>query len=90
MGFFRAECPSWSTLDDELGRTDAHFLAGALARYEARRKARAEAFQTDSRKLASMMMIESVGMSWGRDQLMKFYTLDMLAKTIAQSLAKPI
>jgi len=26
----------------------------------------------------------------GRDKLMKFYTLDMLAKNIAQSLAKPI
>ena len=81
---------SAAVLDDELGRTDARFLAGALARYEERRKERAEAFQADSRKLASMMMIESVGMSWGRDQLMKFYTLDMLAKNIAQSLAKPI
>ena len=81
---------SAAVLDDELSRTDARFLAGALARYEERRKERAEAFQADSRKLASMMMIESVGMSWGRDQLMKFYTLDMLAKNIAQSLAKPI
>ena len=81
---------SAAVLDDELGRTDARFLTGALARYEARRKARAETFQDDSRRLASMMMIESVELSWGRDQLMKFYTLDMLAKNIAQSLAKPI
>lgn len=81
---------SAAVLDDELGRTDARFLAGALARYEMRRKPRAESFQDDSRKLASMMMIESTELSWGRDQLMKFYTLDMLAKTIAQSLAKPI
>lgn len=81
---------SAAVLDDELGRTDARFLAGALARYEMRRKPRAETFQDDSRRLASMMMIESVELSWGRDQLMKFYTLDMLAKNIAQSLAKPI
>lgn len=81
---------SAAVLDDELGRTDARFLAGALERYERRRKPRAEAFQDDSRKLASMMMIESTELSWGRDQLMKFYTLDMLAKTIAQSLAEPI
>lgn len=81
---------SAAVLDDELGRTDARFLAGALERYEKRRKPRAEAFQEDSRKLASMMMIESTELSWGRDQLMKFYTLDMLAKTIAQSLADPI
>ncbi|MPZ35090.1 MAG: NAD(P)-binding protein [Rhodospirillales bacterium] len=81
---------SAAVLDDELGRTDARFLPGALARYEMRRKPRADSFQDDSRKLASMMMIESTELSWGRDQLMKFYTLDMLAKTIAQSLAKPI
>lgn len=81
---------SAAVLDDELGRTDARFLSSALARYEMRRKPRAESFQNDSRKLASMMMIESMGLSWGRDQLMKFYTLDMLAKTIAQSLASPI
>jgi 2-polyprenyl-6-methoxyphenol hydroxylase-like FAD-dependent oxidoreductase len=81
---------SAAVLDDELGRTDSRFLSGALARYEMRRKPRAESFQDDSRKLASMMMIESSELSWGRDQLMKFYTLDMLAKTIAQSLAKPI
>jgi hypothetical protein len=68
-------------------RTDARFLPGALARYELRRKPRAETFQDDSRRLASMMMIESTELSWGRDQ---FYTLDMLAKNIAQSLAKPI
>ncbi|MBY0320689.1 MAG: FAD-dependent monooxygenase [Reyranella sp.] len=81
---------SAAVLDDELGRTDSRFLSGALARYEMRRKPRAEAFQDDSRKLASMMMIESSELSWGRDQLMKFYTLDMVAKTIAQSLATPI
>lgn len=81
---------SAAVLDDELGRTDARFLPSALARYELRRKPRAETFQEDSRRLASMMMIESTELSWGRDQLMKFYTLDMLAKNIAQSLAKPI
>jgi 2-polyprenyl-6-methoxyphenol hydroxylase-like FAD-dependent oxidoreductase len=81
---------SAAVLDDELGRTDARFLPGALARYEMRRKPRAETFQEDSRRLASMMMIESTELSWGRDQLMKFYTLDMLAKNIAESLAKPI
>jgi FAD-dependent urate hydroxylase len=81
---------SAAVLDDELGRTDARFLPGALARYELRRKPRAETFQDDSRRLASMMMIKSTELSWGRDQLMKFYTLDMLAKNIAQSLAKPI
>lgn len=81
---------SAAVLDDELGRTDARFLAGALARYETRRKKRAEAFQDDSRRLASMMAIESAPLAWGRDQLMRFYTLDTLAKTIMRSLAEPI
>lgn len=81
---------SAAVLDDELGRTDARFLPGALARYEKRRKHRAETFQQDSRKLGSMMAIESAPLAWGRDQLMKFYTLDMLAKNIMRSLADPI
>jgi FAD-dependent urate hydroxylase len=81
---------SAAALDDELGRTDARFITGALERYEKRRKRRAEAFQDDSRRLGSMMMIDSLPMAWGRDQLMKLYTLDMLAKNIAHSLADPI
>lgn len=81
---------SAAVMADELSRTDARFLPGALERYQKRRKSRAEAFQQDSRKLASMMAVTSAPMAWGRDQLMKFYTLDMLAKTIAKSLADPI
>lgn len=81
---------SAAVLDDEPGRTDAHYLPGALSRYEKRRKQRAEKFQQDSRKLASMMAIESAPLAWGRDQIMKFYTLEMLAKNIARSLADPI
>ncbi|TCT07740.1 hypothetical protein EDC64_101259 [Aquabacter spiritensis] len=37
-----------------------------------------------------MMAVTSAPIAWGRDQLMKFYTLDMLAKTIMKSLADPI
>lgn len=55
----------------------------------ASRDASQASFQDDSRKLASMM-IESTELSWGCHQLMKLYTLEMLAKTTAQSLAKPI
>lgn len=81
---------SAAVLDDELGRTDAKFAEGALAHYEQRRKKRAEAFQNDSRSLASMMTVNSLPMAWGRDQLMKLYTLDMLVKNIFKSLADPI
>lgn len=81
---------SAAVMNDELSRTDARFLPGALARYETRRRKRAEGFQDDSRRLASMMNVTSAPMAWGRDQLMKFYTLEMLAQTIAKSLADPI
>ncbi len=81
---------SAAVLADELSRTDAKFVTGALDHYEKRRKKRAEAFQQDSRKLASMMTVESLPMAWGRDQAMKLYTLDMLAKNIFKSLADPI
>jgi len=81
---------SAAVLADELSRTDAKFIPGALDHYEKRRKKRAEAFQTDSRKMASLMATEFLPMAWGRDQLMKFYTLDMLAKNIFKSLSDPI
>jgi len=81
---------SAAVLADELGRTDARFAALALDHYEKRRKKRAEAFQHDSRKMAAMMAIESAPMAWGRDQLMKFYTLEMLVTNIFKSLADPI
>lgn len=81
---------SAAVLNEELSRTDARFLPRALQYYEKRRKRRAEAFQDDSRKLASMMMLDSLPMAWGRDQLMRFYTLEMLAKNIAKSLDEPI
>jgi len=81
---------SAAVLADELSRTDVHFLPLALEHYEKRRKRRAEAFQQDSRNMARMMTIESAPLAWGRDQLLKFYTLEMLVKNIYQSLAEPI
>ncbi len=78
---------SAAVLNDELSRTDAKFLPAALGHYERRRKRRAEAFQDDSRKLGSMMMLDSAPMAWGRDQLLHFYTLEMLAKSITKASA---
>lgn len=81
---------SAAVLNDELSRTDAQFLPLALDHYEKRRKHRAEMFQEDSRRLASMMTVEAGPIAWGRDQMMKFYTLEMLVKNISKSLADPI
>lgn len=81
---------SSAVLADELTRTDSRFLPSALDHYEKRRKTRAQAFQDDSRRLASMMMTNSTPAAWTRDQLMKFYTLEMLAKNIVKTLSDPI
>jgi FAD-dependent urate hydroxylase len=81
---------SAAVLADELDRTDAHYLPNALSLYEKRRRKRAEAAQDDSRKIAKLMFVESLPLAWGRDQLMKMYSLEMLAGQIAKSLDEPI
>lgn len=36
------------------------------------------------------MLVESLPLAWTRDQLMRFYSIDMLIKNIAKSFAQPI
>jgi hypothetical protein len=43
---------------------------------------RVESAQENSRRLAKMMLIESTPLAWGRDQLMRFYTLDRALRDI--------
>jgi 2-polyprenyl-6-methoxyphenol hydroxylase-like FAD-dependent oxidoreductase len=81
---------SAAVLADELSRTDAGMPGHALDFYEKRRKSRVEAAQADSRKLAKMIFVESTPLAWSRDQLLKFYTLEQLAKSIAKILDQPI
>lgn len=81
---------SAAVLADELGRTDARMLPFALDLYEKRRKKRVEPIQDDSRNLARMMMVDLEPLAWGRDQLVKLYSLEMLGAHIRQSLEEPI
>lgn len=81
---------SAAVLADELSRADERHLVGPLAHYEKRRKQRAEKFQKISRQLMHMMEIESAPLAWGRNEMLKFFSLDMLVKQIAQGLADPI
>lgn len=81
---------SAAVLADELGRTDAAGLPLALAHYEARRRKRAEGAQTASRRIAQLMFVKSTPVAWGRDQLMKFYSIEEFAKEIEKSLSEPI
>jgi 2-polyprenyl-6-methoxyphenol hydroxylase-like FAD-dependent oxidoreductase len=81
---------SAAVLADELGRTDAKGLALALQHYETRRRRRAEGAQTASRRIAQLMFVKSTPVAWGRDQLMKFYSIEEFAKEIETSLSEPI
>ena len=81
---------SAAVLDDELSRTNAAFVEGALDLFEKRRRRRAEAAQTESRRLGKMMFVDSLPLAWGRDQLVKFYSLEMLIKSIGTMMAEPI
>lgn len=81
---------SAAVLADELSRSDAAHLDPPLAFYETRRRKRVEAAQNDSRHMARMMFIESVPLAWGRDQALKFYSLEQLVKQIAKIFDQPI
>jgi FAD-dependent urate hydroxylase len=81
---------SAAVLADELGRTDARGLPLALQHFETRRRKRAEGAQTASRRIAGLMFVKSTPAAWGRDQLMKFYSIEEFAKEIEKSLAEPI
>ena len=81
---------SAAVLADELSRADVAHLDHALAFYEMRRRKRVEAAQNDSRHMARMMFIENVPLAWGRDQTLKFYSLEQLVKQIAKIFEQPI
>jgi 2-polyprenyl-6-methoxyphenol hydroxylase-like FAD-dependent oxidoreductase len=81
---------SAAVLADELGRTDVRGLELALSLYEMRRRKRAEAAQTASRRIAGLMFVKSLPVAWGRDQLLKFYSIDAFAGEIEKSLREPI
>lgn len=81
---------SAAVLADELGRTDAKGISLSLQHYETRRRKRAEGAQTASRRIASLMFVKSTPLAWGRDQLMKFYSIEEFAKEIEKSLAEPL
>lgn len=81
---------SAAVLADELGRTDAPGVNLALQHYEGRRRKRAEGAQTASRRIASLMFVKSTPVAWGRDQLLRFYSIEEFAKEIEQSLRQPI
>lgn len=81
---------SAAVLNDELSRTNARYLPAALDFFVQRRRERVERAQSDSRRLAHMMFVESTPVAAARDFLMRFYSLRMLARDIVRSFDEPI
>ncbi len=81
---------SAAVLADELSRADNDHIDVSLGFYEHRRRKRVEAAQDDSRRLARMTFIENAPLAWGRDQVLKFYSVNQLVKQIARMFEQPI
>lgn len=81
---------SAAVLNDELSRTDAQYLPIALQYYVKRRQKRAESLQSDSRKLANYLFIKSALGAKIRNYFLKYYSIEMLAKSISKSFLDPI
>lgn len=73
-----------SILADELARTDADHIEHALRLFHRRARPKVEAAQDNSRKLARIMAVESPMIAWGREKLMRFYTLDRALSEITK------
>lgn len=73
---------SAAALDDELSRTDLEHLSFALRLYENRQKKRVIMAQDNSRTLGSLMFLKNRMLSWIRNQVLRFYTIDMFLKDI--------
>lgn len=81
---------SAAVLADELSRTDTRFLEHALSLYVKRRRRRVESIQTDSRRLARAMFVESATIARLRDLATRFYSLEGFAGSIAEAFETPI
>lgn len=75
---------SAAALADELARAETGRMGLALRLYENRQRSRVERAQKNSRDLAKFMFIDSGPRTFLRDQMMRFYSLDMLVKSISQ------
>lgn len=79
-----AAMDSAAALADELSRAGRTHMGYALSLYEKRQRHRVEMAQTNSRKLAKYMFVNSVYGAFLRDQFMRFYTLKQLIGDISK------
>lgn len=81
---------SAAVLADELSRTDPTYLPHALELYERRRRDRVEAAQTQSRRLARLMFLDSPRLASVRDRALRFASMEQMVGPLIQSLRDPM
>lgn len=81
---------SAAVLADELSRTNSTYLMNALDLYVKRRRSRVEAAQKQSRRLARLTFLRSSTLSYVRNYLLKFASMEQMVKPLIKDLNRPI
>ena len=81
---------SAAVLADELSRTDPTYLPNALQLYERRRRTRVEAAQTQSRRLARLMFLNSPRLASLRNRGLRFASMEQMVRPLIKDLREPI
>lgn len=81
---------SAAVLADELSRTDVQYLDQALQHYVQRRRARVEAIQDDSRRLARIMFVKSTPLAAVRNLAAHFISLETAMGAIVRAFEQPL
>lgn len=81
---------SAAALADELSRTDPTYLPNALQLYQKRRRNRVEAAQTQSRRLARLMFLNSPRLAALRDRALRFASMEQMVGPLIKDLRNPI
>ncbi len=81
---------SAAVLADELSRTDPTYLPNALQLYQRRRRTRVEAAQTQSRRLARLMFLNSPRLAALRNRGLRFASMEQMVGPLIDDLQKPI
>jgi 2-polyprenyl-6-methoxyphenol hydroxylase-like FAD-dependent oxidoreductase len=81
---------SAAVLADELSRTNKTYLPNALELYERRRRHRVEAMQTQSRRLARLMFLESPKLAALRNRALRFASMEQMVGPLIKGLRDPI
>ena len=81
---------SAAVLADELSRTNSTYLPNALQLYQRRRRARVEAAQTQSRRLARLMFLDSPRLASLRNRGLRFASMEQMVGPLIKDLREPI